>query len=84
MKRTTGYMGGVYFHYNYWCNTNNSREQAFCRNILKKYNHDPVVEYKERGYTFILYKLEKKKGPGHVKARTRRPTTLNSSEDGFS
>ena len=54
------YTGGVYFHYNYWCNTDNPREQAFCRNILNKYEHVSLVEYKERGYTFVLYRLNKK------------------------
>lgn len=54
------YTGGVYFHYNYWCNTDDPREQTFCLNILKKYEHTSLVEYKERGYTFVLYRLYKK------------------------
>ena len=53
------YTGGVYFHYNYWCNTDDPREQTFCRNILNKYEHKALVEHKERGYTFILYQLTK-------------------------
>ena len=51
------YTGGVYFHYNYWCNTNDPREQAFCRNILDNYDHTALAEYTERGYTFVLYRL---------------------------
>ncbi|MDY6952466.1 MAG: hypothetical protein SWE60_13210, partial [Thermodesulfobacteriota bacterium] len=51
------YTGGVFFHYNYWCNTNDSREQAFCQNILDNYDHTSLAEYTERGYTFILYRL---------------------------
>ena len=54
------YTGGVYFHYNYWCNTDDPREQTFCRNILNKYEHASLVEYKEKGYTFVLYRLNKK------------------------
>jgi len=54
------YTGGVYFHYNYWCNVDNPKEQTFCQNILNKYDHSPVIEFKERGYTFKLYQLNKK------------------------
>jgi len=51
------YTGGVFFHYNYWCNTNDAREQAFCRNILEHYDHTILAEYAERSYTFVLYRL---------------------------
>lgn len=51
------YTGGVFFHYNYWCNTDDPREQAFCRNILDNYDHTALAEYTERGYTFVLYRL---------------------------
>jgi len=54
------YTGGVFFHYNYWCNTNDPREQAFCQNILDNYDHTSLVEYTERGYTFVLYRLNGK------------------------
>jgi hypothetical protein len=54
------YTGGVFFHYNYWCNTNDPREQAFCQNILDNYDHTALAEYTERGYTFALYRLNEK------------------------
>lgn len=54
------FSGGVYFHYNYWCNVDDPREQNFCRNILNRYKHTPIVECSERGYNFILYRLNKK------------------------
>jgi len=66
------YTGGVYFHYNYWCNVDDPREQTFCRNILKKYEHTSLVEYKERGYTFVLYRLTKKVPFRKDKIRRRR------------
>ncbi len=53
------FTGGVYFHYNYWCNVDDPREQSFCNNILSKYETTLIIEYKERGYTFGLYKLNK-------------------------
>ena len=65
------YTGGVYFHYNYWCNVNAPREQTFCRNILDKYEHTAVVSYSEGGYTFVLYEL-----------RRRRPLREGSMEEG--
>jgi len=54
------YAGGVYFHYNYWCNTDDPREREFCENILDRYDHATVAEYAERGYTFVLYRLNGK------------------------
>jgi hypothetical protein len=54
------YTGGVYFHYNYWCNTTDPRERAFCRNILDHHDHTALVEYTERGYTFALYRLNRR------------------------
>lgn len=54
------YTGGIFFHHNYWCNTDDPREQASCRNVLEKYRHSVIVEYSEKGYRFILYRIEKK------------------------
>lgn len=71
------YTGGVYFHYNYWCNVNNPREQVFCRKILDKYEHTPVVEYTERGYTFVLYRLNRKLPS--VKDGIERSTKIDNS-----
>ena len=51
------YTGGVYFHFNYWCNVDSPREQAFCQNILDNYDHEVVVKYSERGYDYVLYQL---------------------------
>ena len=59
------FTGGVYFHYNFWCNINDPVQQAFCNNILKKYKHEIVVKYKERNFDYVLYKLV---GQSHQKA----------------
>jgi hypothetical protein len=53
------YTGGVYFHYNYWCNVDNPKEETFCRNILNDYEHAAVATHEEHGYTFALYRLKR-------------------------
>jgi hypothetical protein len=54
------YRGGIYFHYNFWCNVPDPLQNSFCKNILEKFNCTLVVSYKEQDYKFELYKIEKK------------------------
>jgi hypothetical protein len=54
------YKGGIYFHYNFWCNVDDPVQVAFCQNILKSFNCTPIVTHKEGTYTFSLYKIEQK------------------------
>lgn len=54
------YKGGVYFHYNFWCNVNDELQNSFCKNILNWYACAPIVSFKEKNYEFVLYKVEKK------------------------
>lgn len=56
------YRGGVYFHYNFWCNVPDKLQNSFCTNILERYDCTPVLSFKEQNYTFELYKVEKKGG----------------------
>ena len=53
------YKGGIYFHYNFWCNVSDPLQQSFCKNILDRFKCTPVMTFKERDYTYILYKMEK-------------------------
>jgi hypothetical protein len=53
------YKGGIYFHYNFWCNVNDPQQNSFCTNILKRFNCTPVMSFKEKNYKFVLYKVEK-------------------------
>jgi hypothetical protein len=53
------YKGGVYFHYNFWCNVSDPLQNSFCKNILERHKCTPVMTFKERDYTFVLYKMEK-------------------------
>ena len=54
------YPGGIYFHYNFWCNVSDPLQQSFCKNIVERFNSTPIMTFKEKDYTFILYKIEKK------------------------
>lgn len=50
--------GGVYFHYNFWCNVNDPFQQSFCKGILEKFPHREVLKFQERDYTYILYGID--------------------------
>ncbi len=50
--------GGIYFHYNFWCNVSDPTQRAFCSNILKKYKTTKVISFQERDYTYAFYRLE--------------------------
>jgi hypothetical protein len=52
------YAGGVYFHWNFWCNVADPVQQSFCSGILARFPHQVVREYQERTYTYGLYRLD--------------------------
>ena len=54
MKR---YQGHVYFHYNYWCNTMNKRNQNLCQAIRDKYDLEAIATAREQDYEYGLYKM---------------------------
>lgn len=49
--------GGIYFHFNFWCNVSDPLQQSFCKNILDKFPHTEVLKFQERDYKYILYKM---------------------------
>lgn len=51
------YRGGVYFHYNFWCNTADPNQRKFCADILQKYRHKGVMTWSGKDYTYTLYRL---------------------------
>jgi len=55
------YRGGIYFHYNFWCNVPDPLQNSFCKNILERYDCTLVMSFKEKNYKYELYKIEKKK-----------------------
>ncbi|MBF0558875.1 MAG: glycosyltransferase family 39 protein [Nitrospirae bacterium] len=52
------YKGGVYFHFNFWCNVDDPVQKSFCASMLDKYSHTKIAAWRDRSYDFILYKLE--------------------------
>ena len=51
------YAGGVYLHWNFWCEVSDEVQQRFCRDTLGRYPADLVAERRERDYRFALYRL---------------------------
>ena len=52
------YDGHVYFHYNYWCNTDNKRNRRLCQAIKEKYLLKEIMRADEQHYTYVLYRIE--------------------------
>lgn len=53
------YKGGIYFHYNFWCNVNDPSQQSFCKNILNEFKMRKIISFHEQNYEYALYKLYK-------------------------
>jgi hypothetical protein len=54
------YEGGIYFHYNFWCNVSNPTQQSFCNNILNRFKTTEILAFQEQNYRYRLYKIELK------------------------
>jgi hypothetical protein len=52
------YAGGVFFHWNFWCDVADRVQQEFCTAILASYPHTLVSEYRERDYRYAFYRLD--------------------------
>jgi hypothetical protein len=55
------YRGGLYFHYNFWCNVPDRLQNSFCENILEKYDSTLIMSFKEKDYEFRMHRIKKKK-----------------------
>lgn len=53
------YAGGVYVHWNFWCNVTDPIQQSFCRDALARFSHRLIEERQERDYRYALYRLDK-------------------------
>ena len=53
------YEGGIYFHYNFWCNVDDPLQQSFCNRIVDRYETEEVLSFEERNYTYRLYRLNR-------------------------
>jgi hypothetical protein len=54
------YQGHVYFHYNYWCNTQSRSHQRLCRAIREKYELVEIARKFEEDYEYGLYRINLK------------------------
>jgi hypothetical protein len=52
------YAGGVFFHWNFWCNVADPLQQSFCAAVLQRFPHTLIREYRERDYRYALYRLD--------------------------
>lgn len=79
--------GGLYFHFNFWCNVSDPLQRSFCQSILERFRHEEVVSYRERDYTYVLYRLYEIKGsdasgPSGDPAGSRAPGSPITSPGG--
>lgn len=53
------YSGGVFFHWNYWCNAQVKEQADVCEQILDRFPAELVDERRVRDQRFALYRLAK-------------------------
>jgi len=51
------FAGGVYFHYNFWCNVDDPVQNEFCRQVLATFKTRVVLEESAGFDRFVLYRL---------------------------
>ena len=51
------YTGGVFIHWNFWCNVQDPVHPEFCRRALELGTVELVREYRERDQRFALYRI---------------------------
>ena len=52
------YTGGVYLHWNFWCNVQDPIQVQFCRRALEMHSVEMIREYRERDQRFVLYRVK--------------------------
>ncbi len=55
--------GGVYFHYNFWCNVDDPVQNDFCRQVLATFKTRVILEESSGFYRFVLYRLLPRSAP---------------------
>ncbi len=50
------YAGGVYLHWNFWCNVQDPVQREFCRHVLENSPAEMVREYRERDQRYAMYR----------------------------
>jgi hypothetical protein len=57
------YPGGVFVHWNYWCNAAEPTQQKYCATALGMAPTTVLREYRERDYRFAFYRLSLPRRP---------------------
>ena len=52
------YTGGVFVHWNFWCNVQDPVQQEICRKALATGPSEMVKEYRERDQHYALYRIK--------------------------
>jgi len=52
------YSGGVYVHWNFWCNAQDAPQQKICRDAFALGTPELVKEYRERDQRFAFYRMK--------------------------
>jgi len=51
------FSGGVYFHWNYWCEAPLPRQTHICKAIERHYHLELIKEFKDHAFRFALYRV---------------------------
>jgi hypothetical protein len=54
------YAGGVYLHWNFWCNVQDAVQQELCRKAGSLASVEAVAQYTERGQSYAFYRIRAK------------------------
>ena len=52
------YTGGVYVHWNFWCNVDDPAQRDLCRRAMALGRTELVTEYRERDQRYAFYRLK--------------------------
>lgn len=52
------YTGGIYVHWNFWCNADDAVQQDLCRRTMGLGRTELVTEYRERDQRYAFYRLK--------------------------
>jgi 4-amino-4-deoxy-L-arabinose transferase-like glycosyltransferase len=51
------YSGGIYLHWNFWCNVDDPAQQQVCRTAIATWPGEVVKEYRERDQRYAFYRM---------------------------
>jgi Dolichyl-phosphate-mannose-protein mannosyltransferase len=63
LRLQSRFAGGVYLHWNYWCNVPDPVQNSFCKAGLNEYAHELVESRRERDFEYALYRMQGERHP---------------------